>query len=132
MFADFFTFYHKFRSPQVKAKQIITTKRSITNCLRSYQKTKLRNFKEMPEMLGFYGEVFSRPPKREILTVVLKNFKKTDVNIPQKNLLYFISQICLQYFAQSCRKDPRTQGNKEDRITEDTKRNRGPQKGPYH
>ena len=36
----------------------------------------------MPEMLGFYGEVFSWPPKREILTVVLKDFKKTAVNIP--------------------------------------------------
>ena len=39
----------------------------------------LRNFEDIPEMFGIDGQVLSRPPKRQILTVVLQNFKKSAI-----------------------------------------------------
>ena len=43
-------------------------------------------------MPGIGGQVLSRPPKKQILTVVLQNLKKTDLKHPTEKpmLLYFV------------------------------------------
>ena len=60
---------------------------------------------EFPEMLETDGKVISGPSKKQILQGLPQSCKKSAVKkIPQKNLCYLIYWICLQYFAQSCRK----------------------------
>ena len=78
---DFFKFQHNFRSPQVKRNKIIIHKRLINELPHklpnNFTLKKLGHFKEISEILGIDGTATGRPPKREILTVVSQNCKKS-------------------------------------------------------
>ena len=54
-------------------------------------------------MLGINEEVFSCPSKKQILTFVLQNCKKSAVKHLKKKLCCLILLIYLHYFIQGCR-----------------------------
>ena len=51
-------------------------------------------------MFGIDGEVLSRPLKRQILTVVLHNIKKSAAKHSMEKPTLLFWAICLQYFVQ--------------------------------
>ena len=61
----------------------------------------MRNLKETLEMLGVDGQVHSRPPKIQILTVVLLNFQKSAVRQSMEILLYFVDFSAVVCVSQS-------------------------------
>ena len=60
------------------------------------------NFKVTPEMLGIERHVLSWAPKRQRLTVILQNCKKSVVIYSVESLRYCILLICLPYFVRGC------------------------------
>ena len=55
---------------------------------------KLENFKKIPEMLGMAWKVLSRPPKKQIFTLVLENCKRSAVKyFIEKRILTKITKV---------------------------------------
>ena len=63
---------------------------------------KLGNFKEISEILEVDSQVFSRLFKRQFLTVVVQNSKKSAVKHSTEKPTLLILWICLKYFVQGC------------------------------
>ena len=63
---------------------------------------KLGHFKEISEILGIDGTATGRPPKREILTVVPQNCKKSAAKYSIEKPIPLISWTRPQYPAKGC------------------------------